>query len=227
MFTRLVLLVLLCAMFCPAILTCQQQPTASASSAVHEFPVVFQENVVAGKTPAGTKIQAKLAIATLVSGTVVPRNAVFSGEVLESVGKTKSDSSRLAIRFDSAQWKSVTAKTRLYVTTWIYPRVSEAAPELQYGPPQSDKKTWNGMGEYPSSDPTYRPFPKSTDDKGSSAPETSASVTSDHRIRMKDVESENDKEGVITLVSSHSNIRLDKATMYVLSSSDLASSPRK
>jgi hypothetical protein len=236
MFTRVILLCVMETMFCAATLTGQQTPPPSgssassaspASSAVHEFPVVFQENIIAGKISVGAKVHAKLAIATLVNGTVVPRNAVFSGEVLESVGKTKTDSSRLAIRFDSAQWKSITAKTRLYVTTWLYPTGSEAGPDLQYGPQQSDRKTWNGMGEYPSSDPTYRPFPKSTDDKGSPAPETPAPITSGRRIRMKDVESQIDRDGVITLVSTHSNIKLDKVTMYVISSSDFGSAPNK
>lgn len=253
MFTRLVLPLLVSAMFYPSILTCQQTPppssstapsasaapstpaassapaapaASSASSAVHEFPVVFEENIVAGKTRVGTKVQAKLAVSTLVNGTVVPRNAVFSGEVLASVGKTKTDSSQLAIRFDSAQWSTITAKTRLYVTTWIYPRVSQAGPDLQYGPQQSETRTWNGMGEYPSSDPTYRPFPKSTDDKDS-PPETTASATSGHRVRMPDIESQIDKDGVISLVDTHSNIKLDKVTMYVISSADSGATPKK
>lgn len=227
MFTRLILLLLVGTLVCPLTLPCQQTPVPSASSAVHEFPVVFKENIVAGKTRVGTKIQAKLAVATLVGGTVVPRDAVFSGEVLESVAKTKTDSSRLAIRLDSAQWKDATAKTRLYVTTWFYPSVAVAGPDLRYGPEQTDKQRWNGMGEYPAPNaPEYHPFPKATDDKDSPV-ETTASITSRQRVRMKDIESQTDNNGIITLVSSHSNINLDNVTTYVISSSDLGSAPKK
>src|ERR1700722_11206799 len=76
-----------------AILFGQQQPAPSAPSGVREFPVTLEQSVVAGKTPVGTKIQAKLEVATLVDGTVIPRNAIFSGEVLESVAKTRTDPS--------------------------------------------------------------------------------------------------------------------------------------
>src|SRR5271167_996536 len=52
-----------------------------------EFPVFMRQKVVAGTTPVGTKVEAKLAVATLVNGTVVPQDALFSGEVTESVAK--------------------------------------------------------------------------------------------------------------------------------------------
>ncbi len=48
----------------------------------------MRQNVVAGKTPVGTKVEAKLTIATLVKGTVIPEGAVFSGEVVDSVAKS-------------------------------------------------------------------------------------------------------------------------------------------
>ncbi len=82
----------------------QQKPAASAPPGVQEFPVVMQQNIAAGKTPVGTKIQAKLEVATFIDGTVVPRNAVFTGEVVESAAKTAADPSRLAIRIDSVLW---------------------------------------------------------------------------------------------------------------------------
>ena len=68
-------------------LLAQQTPAASPSR-VREFPVVMQQSITAGKTAVGTKVQAKLSVATLVEGKVIPRNAVFSGEVIESVAKT-------------------------------------------------------------------------------------------------------------------------------------------
>jgi hypothetical protein len=206
----------------------QQTPTASASAVAQEFPVVFQQNIVAGKTPVGTKIRAKLRMATLVHGVVVPEGAVFSGEVLESVAKTNSAASRLALRMDSCQWKTTTAATRLYLTGWFYPAVLEGGPNLQYGPPQSDSKTWNGMGQYPSDSPAYHPFPNSVgSDKGPAVPQAESSAASSHRVRMKDVETDRNADGILALVSSHSNLKLDKSTIYVLASSELLATPAK
>jgi len=62
----------------------------------------MKQSVTAGATPVGTKVQAKLVVATLVDGTVFPQNSVFSGEVIESVAKSATDPSRVAIRMDSA-----------------------------------------------------------------------------------------------------------------------------
>ena len=83
----------------------QPTPAAPSSSAGIEFPVIMRQNVVAGTTPVGTAVRAKLAVATMVNGVVVPRDALLSGEVIESVAKSASAPSRLAIRMDSAQGK--------------------------------------------------------------------------------------------------------------------------
>src|SRR5215467_13263041 len=85
-------------LFCSAILIGQNGATTPIAASVLVFPVVFDQGVTAGKTPVGTKIQAKLVVATLMEGTVIPRSAMFSGEVTESAPKTKTDPSRLAIR---------------------------------------------------------------------------------------------------------------------------------
>jgi hypothetical protein len=77
-----------------------ERPDFSGSGA-REFPVVMQQSKVAGKTAVGTKVRAKLEVATLGNGTVVPRNAVPSGGVIESRTKSASEPSRLAIRMDS------------------------------------------------------------------------------------------------------------------------------
>src|SRR5271169_5869371 len=77
---------------------------APSSAAGLELPVLMRQNVVAGTTPVGTKVQATLALATMVSGVVVPQDAIFSGEVTESVARSATNPSRLAIRMDSAQW---------------------------------------------------------------------------------------------------------------------------
>jgi hypothetical protein len=90
----------------------------------------MKQEVTAGKTPAGTRVQAKLQVATLVDGTVFPRNTVLSAEVTESVAKSESNPSRVAIRMDSAQWKDDSAPVRIYLTAWFYPLVPMATGEL-------------------------------------------------------------------------------------------------
>src|SRR5277367_862904 len=57
---------------------------ATSVASVQEFPVTMRQNVKAGKTPVGTKIEARLTIATLVNGAVIPAGAIFSGEVFAS-----------------------------------------------------------------------------------------------------------------------------------------------
>jgi hypothetical protein len=104
-----------------AILFGQQQPAPSGPSGVREFPVILEQSVVAGKTPVGSKIQAKLEVATSVDGTVIPRNAIFSGEVLESVAKTRTDPSCLAIRMDSVQWKNGSASLKVLLDRLVLP----------------------------------------------------------------------------------------------------------
>ena len=105
-----------------------QAPSAPTSSFANpEFPVIMRQNVVAGATAVGSKVEAKLAVATLVNGAVVPQGAILSGEVIESVAKSISGPSRLAIRMDSAQWKDGGAPKvlpftkRVYLTAWYYP----------------------------------------------------------------------------------------------------------
>jgi hypothetical protein len=199
-----------------------QQQSSPVPGSVREFPMLLESNVIAGKTAEGTKIQAKLCVATLVDGTVIPRNAVFSGEVIESVTKTATDPSRLAIRMDSAQWKNGSASVKAYLTAWYYPSMTEAGQSLQYGPTQPANRTWNGEGQYP--DPNskiYRPFPGSGSDQSSGVPDATTSVTSNHRVAMKNVESEQSSDGTITIVSKKSNIKLDRLTMYVLATGDI------
>lgn len=195
------------------------QQTPQTAPTTQEFPVVLLQNVTAGKTPAGTKVQAKLSIATLVSGVVIPRNAVFSGEIVESLAKTSKAHSRLAIRMDSITWKDGTTSIKAFMTPWFYPTVSESGQDLQYGPPQPASRTWNGAGAYP--DPNlrgYKPFPDAGSDKDPSAPDTPASVTSKKRVPMKNVEADRNSDGTVALVSKNGNIKLDRLTTYILAS---------
>jgi hypothetical protein len=225
MSTRIAFSAILC-FLCPVAVAGQQNPSLSASTTALEFPMFLESSVVAGKTAVGTKIQAKLSVATLVDGTVVPRNAIFNGEVIASEAKSATEPSRLAIRLDSAQWKGGSAVVKTYFTAWYYPAVMESGQNLQYGPTQPANRTWNGEGQYP--DPNskiYKPFPGGSSDQNGNAPDTPASVASNRRVLMKNVESELSSDGAITLVSRKSNIKLDKLTLYVVATGDLQAPP--
>jgi hypothetical protein len=204
----------------------QPTPTTSNSAAGSEFPVVMRQNVTAGKTPVGTKVQAELVVATLVNGAVIPPRAILSGEVTESAAKSATDPSRLAIRMDSAQWKGKSVPIKVYLTAWYYPEAATTNQDLSYQPADAanSKKNWNGMGPYP--DPnnplSQQKFPGPDTDKDTSAPPAStASSISKHRVLMKNVESARDSEGGVGLTSKRSNIKLDKVTTYVLAPGDL------
>src|SRR5271154_2761852 len=209
----------------------QASPPASTPGSVaalaHVFPVVMQQTIVPGKIPPGTRVRASLVVATLLNGKVVPRNAVFSGEVIESQAKTANIPSRLSIRLDSAQWKNESTTIQVYLTSWFSPVTLDAGPNLQYGPEQPASKTWNGMGQYP--DPNsaaYKPFPSAADADKAPPPDTSASVISKHAVAMKNVESQRNSAGGITLVSNRSNLKLDKVTTYIFASDDVPSTAK-
>lgn len=217
LFSNLVLSVF----FSASMLAQQNQPPAAGTA--QEFPVMLEQNVIAGKTPEGTKVQAKLSIATLVNGTVVPRNAVFSGEVTESAAKTKDQPSKVSVRMDSVAWKNGSAAVKLYMTAWFYPNMMDAGQDLQYGPTKTAQGSWNGAGEYPTDQnmKSYKPFPDSQQ-KDPTVPDTPNSVTSKHRVLMKNVESGQASDGGVELISKKSNIKLERYTTYVLAAGDLA-----
>jgi len=207
----------------------QTTSAAPSSQAGLELPVTMRQNVAAGKSTVGTKVQAKLAVATLVGGVVVPRDALLSGEVTESVAKSATNPSRLAIRMDCAQWKNGTAPIvlslapKIYLTAWYYPAAMPANQDFSSSLPDAANhpKVWDGTGAYPGPrNPTAPPFPADSGrdkDTGLAPP----SNISQHRVLMKNVESTRNSEGAVTLTSKHSNIKLDKATTYVLAAGDL------
>jgi hypothetical protein len=225
MFTKMMVVrpVVLAVIVGSAALLCQEKAAAPSAAGKNEFPVIMQQKVAAGTTPVGTKIQAKLAIATLVDGAVVPKDAVFSGEVIESAAKSSTDPSRLAIRMDSVQWKEKSAPVKVYLTAWIYPVKELASQDLKYGPDLPASRTWNGAGSYP--DPNsrvYRPFPGRDATSGPDlSPDAPALAISDHRALMKNVESKRNQDGSVAITCKRSNIKLDKLTTYVLAAGDL------
>jgi hypothetical protein len=209
---------------CSLALHGQQKSAAPSASGGREFPVTMRQKIEAGKTPVGTKVEAELALATLVEGTVIPRDAIFSGEVIESTAKTGTEPSRLAIRMDAVRWKKGSAPVKVYLTAWYYPIRAGMAQGVTYGPAGGTvSKTWNGMGAYPvPGSPASQPFP-SADNQSSPGvtPDATASSISNHRVLIKDVESQRSDDGTIVITSSRFNIKLDKLTTYVLAADEL------
>ena len=206
----------------------QRLPQSSSSSAGTEFPIFMKQNIVAGKTPVGTKVQAKLVAATLVNGIVVPRDAILSGEVTESVKKSAADPSRLAIRMDSADWKKGSVPIKVYLTAWYYPEAAAANQDLSYQPQDAanSKKNWNGMGTYP--DPnnpiSQQKFPAGDSNKDAGPePASPASSISKHRVLIKNVQFIRNRDGAVVLIDQRSDLKLDKVTTYVLASGDSVS----
>ena len=192
--------------------------TSAADGCVEcELPIVLRQTVEAGKTAVGAKVEARLVMATMINGAVLPRGAVISGEVTESVAKSNNSPSLLGIRMDSAQWKNGAAKFKFYLTAWYYPPAAPMAPpDLSYGPP-GDKRNWGGVN--PTVDTTDPPNPaqrlSTQQDNGVNAG-APGSVISSKRVLMKDMKSVSGADGSVVLVSPRSNIKLNKATTYVL-----------
>jgi len=222
---------LLMAVFCPMALLCQQKADPKEvhpppiASATQEFPVTMRQNVIAGKTPVGTKVEARLAIATLMAGKVIPEGAIFSGVVVESMARSAETPSRLSIRVDSVQWKKESAPVMAYLTSWYYPIRMPGNDDVSGEPPvgiHGDVGMQRGTGSR--SGPTgAQPFPSGTQ-QGPDVPSAPTSNISDHRVEMKDVESERAGDGTLSISSSRINIKLDKSTTYVLATGQLAAS---
>jgi hypothetical protein len=197
---------------------CQQSPEMPAPTAGVEFPVVMKENVTAGKTAVGTRIEAKLAVATFVNGVVIPKSSILSGEVVESVAKSATAPSRLSIRINSVQSKSGWIPIKVYLTAWYYPTATMTPQNLSYDPADAthSPRSWNGDGPYydPKS-PAYQPLPGRETDKGSPP------GTSNHRTLMKNVECIRASDGAMVITSGHHNLKIDKLTTYVLASTDV------
>ncbi len=200
----------------------QQAPTAYAP-VLKEFPVTMRQNIVAGKTPIGTKIQAKLTIATLIDGKVAPIGAVFNGAVLESVAKSATVPSRLSVRIDSIEWKNNSVPVKAYLTNWYYPillgsneNLSHDSPGGMHGEVGAQTGTTRQMGQ------ASTPFPTGANQQGPDLPPAPTSSVSDHRILLKDVDSTHADDGSLAITSTRSNIKLDKSTTYVLATGDLS-----
>jgi hypothetical protein len=197
-----------------------------------EFPVYLQQKVTAGITPVGTRVAAKLTIATLVQGKVVPQGAVLTGEVTESQAKSADSPSKLGIRVVLAEWKGGSLPIKAYLTEWYYPprrpltEDDNSALSAIHG---SVGITIGGGTPYPpSASPGASRFPD--DEPPTSSPRidphpdnTTANV-SPHRVRMRDVETTRSDDGSISLVCKKRSLKLDKGTIYALASYTLSAS---
>jgi hypothetical protein len=186
-----------------------------------ELPITLKESVVAGKTTVGTKVDAQLIMATMIQGGVIPRGAVISGDVVESVAKSGDSPSQLAIRMDSARWKSGEAKFKMYLTAWYYPPAPMAPADLSYAPPGGNRN-WGGV-DYsdPPSPMSQRKWSSQHDEDNGMNASAPASIVSTKRVLMKNVESTPGTDGSVVLVSSRSSIKLNKVTAYVLAVGEL------
>jgi hypothetical protein len=184
---------------------------------LREFPVVLQQSVEAGKTPAGTKVQGKFAAATLFNGALIPKNAVASGVVVESESKRGEDRARLAIRMNTVSWDGGWAPLYAYLMPLYYPATGQAVPNLPLESPEPGSRTLNGPNQ--SESRMSRPF-----SAGGSEPNQGAipdvAILSSRPVRMKNVALEPTSNGGIALVSEHANIKLFKMTTYVFAAQE-------
>ena len=206
--------------FCCAASIGQQSHQASPPPVLREFPVVLQQSVEAGKTPAGTKVQGKLADATLFNGTLIPKNAIASGVVLESEAKKGQERARLAVRMNTVTWNGGWAPLYAYLMPLYYPATGQAVPNLPNESPDPDSRTLNGPNQS-SQSPMSRPFPSSGSEVNQGAIPDVA-ILSNRPVRMKDVVLEPTSNGGIALVSEHAKIKLFKMTTYVFAADESA-----
>jgi hypothetical protein len=204
--------------FCSAASIGQQSHQASPPPVLREFPVVLQQSVEAGKTPAGTKVQGKLAAATLFNGALIPKNAVASGVVVESESKRGEDRARLAIRMNTVSWNGGWAPLNAYLMPLYYPATGQAVPNLPNESPDPDSRTLNGPNQS-SESPMSRPFPGGGSEANQGAIPDVA-ILSSRPVRMKNVVLEPTSNGGIALVSEHAKIKLFKMTTYVFAADE-------
>ena len=204
--------------FCSAASIGQQSSPNSASPVLREFPVILQQSVEAGKTPAGTKIQGKLAAATLFAGTLIPKNAVTSGVVVESESKKGKDRARLAIRMNTVSWNGGWAPLNAYLMPLYYPAAGQAMPNLPVESPDPESRTLSGPNQSGSS-PMARPSP-SGGSEGNQGAIPDVPTISNRPVRMRDVALAPTSDGGIALVSEHANIKLYKLTTYVFAADE-------
>jgi hypothetical protein len=197
----------------------QQTPAPSPRPALREFPLTLQQSIESGKTQIGTKVQAKLTTGTLFQGTVIPRNAVFSGVVIESTAKSAKEPAKLAIRMETAEWKGGSTSLKAYLVPLYYAATGPSVQGPPTGSPDPESRTMNGAGR--SDSRMSQPFP------GNDSPSDRSAIpdvptASNRPVAMKNVTLGLADEGGAALLSEHWNIKLNKQTTYVFAGSESA-----
>ena len=200
-----------------------------------EFPASLQTKVVAGSTPAGSEVRARLTMATFQNGVVIPQDAVMTGHIVQSVARSKDSPSLLKIKFESARWKNGHAPLNLYLAGCYFPvefpTSSSDTPGGIHGdiginmgsapPPNSLPRNNGGMS--PSSMPSLDS--NRLDNYPDPRPNSPLSEVSQHWIRMEKVDTVQAPDGSLHLTSSERNLKLDKGTVYLLR--DVPEAPAK
>jgi hypothetical protein len=196
----------------------QQAQAPSARPVLHEFPLTLQQSLESGKAAIGTKVQARLASPTKFQGTNIPRNAVFSGVVIESTAKGPKEPAKLAIRMEKAEWKEDSISLTAYLLPLSYSNTAPTAQGLPNESPGPSSRT-SGAGEDANSSMRV-PFP-TNDSQAAQAAIPEAPTLSSRPVQMKNVTVALADEGGAALVSEHNNIKLYKMTTYVFAATEL------
>lgn len=209
----------------------QQTKTDSNPQPGLEFPAALQRKVVAGSTPVGFVVNARLTMATLIDGVVIPENAVIIGHVEKSVAKTADAPSVIEIKFDSARWKKGSAPLNLYLAGAYYPiefrgpgddpsgihgevglTMGGAAQRDPFPSANGGIQNGTGMsnsGGVPTVDANRQGFPDSRTSM-------TTSEVSKHWVRLENVDTVSTAEGSLQITSKERNLKLDKGTIYLL-----------
>jgi hypothetical protein len=173
------------------------------------------QKIEAGKTPVGTPVEAKLVMATLMSGRVVPRDAVLLGHVEQSQPKHGNEPSTLRIAIDTVRWNSGEMKISGYLTSRYHPLAWDDSPDLSDGTDGSgllaDRRarrqqmmrvrTQGHMDERPA------------DQRTTNAPDVKVGVSPNSRP-IAHVTQVVTPAGDVTLSSAARTIKLSKNTVY-------------
>jgi hypothetical protein len=193
----------------------QQRPSIEGVAPGLQLPAHFAQKIEAGKTHVGSAVRARLEIATLINGQVVPRDAVLEGHVEESVARTPDGPSRLRVVMDSAHWKGGQTHFIAYLTNRYHPFVlhdrddTATSPEdelPQASAPRRNRRQQNAMARARGS-MDVRPA-----DQRKATQDTLAGI-SPNRVPIANVRPVSTPTGAVTLTSDR-NIKLDKRTVY-------------
>jgi hypothetical protein len=207
-----------CGLFAVSLFSLAQQAATPSTSVSHlELPVELQQKIVAGSTAVGTPVRAKLTLATLVNGAVIPDGAIITGKVEESVAKNADSPSRLKIHFESAHWKNGGAPLSLFLAGSYYPIEITTTRNDESGMHGEVGVTMGGMQPGMPRAPTGVPTADASRNDDT-MPDPQGTITtsevSKHWVRIKGVDTATGADGSLEITSKERNIKLDKGVTY-------------